>query len=81
VAVISALSGTQTPSLFSKAFETDLFPLAFDWHDVDVGVGCNIAAAASTDGMPPQLIGMVPSTKKRAFFCSLRSLVDYSLTT
>ena len=50
--------------MLPQAFETDLFPLALDDHDVDVRVGCNIAAAAAADSVLPQLIGMVTLDKE-----------------
>ncbi len=37
--------------IVSEALETDLFPLAFGFNDVDVGMRCDIAAAAATDRM------------------------------
>ncbi len=37
-----------------EAFETDLFPLAVDCHDVDICMRCNIAAASATDRVLPE---------------------------
>jgi hypothetical protein len=47
-----------------EAFETDLFPLAFDFDYIDVRMRYDIVATTSTDHMLSQLISIVALDKE-----------------
>jgi hypothetical protein len=51
-------------STLSKAIETDFFPLAFAFDDIDIIVRCDIAAAAATGRMLSQLVIIITFNKK-----------------
>src|SRR5581483_6543976 len=55
--VIDRPFSTRAP--FSEAFETDLFPLALGGDDIDIGVRRQVAAAAATNAMSHELIGII----------------------
>ncbi len=47
-----------------EAFETDLFPLAVDCHNVDICMRCNIAATSATDRVLPELIRIITADEE-----------------
>jgi hypothetical protein len=75
--VIKLASSTGLP--FLKAFETDLFPLASHFDNVDVSMRRDVVATAPADGMLFQLIAIVAIDKepRGPFWSQLGCRIDF----
>jgi len=55
---------SSTGLTFLEAFETDLFPLAFDFDNIDVSMRRDIVATTPTDRSLSQLIPIIAFDKE-----------------
>jgi len=55
---------SSTGLTFLEAFETDLFPLAFRFDNINVGVRRDIVATTPTDRLLSQLIAIIAFDKE-----------------